>query len=124
EAVVVERRHMAEFALRHPIYNAVDRIVHIAGGDVTRHDLRDRQLQSSNSTFRNGAYDVALREDSGEGPAGAEDRQRTDTMLGEQLGRGGKIGSKIDAHDLAALCGKNGLYGHASSVRGHFASML
>jgi hypothetical protein len=35
-------------------------------------------------------------------------------MLGEQLGRGGKIGSKIDAHDLAALCGKNGLQAHAS----------
>ena len=24
-------------------------------------------------------------------------------MLGEQLGRGGKISSKIDAHDLAAF---------------------
>jgi hypothetical protein len=30
-------------------------------------------------------------------------------MLGEQLRGGSKIGSKIDAHDLATFCGKNGL---------------
>jgi hypothetical protein len=38
---------------------------------------------------------------------------RADTMLGEQFGRGGKIVSKIDAHDLVALGGKNALQAHA-----------
>jgi hypothetical protein len=104
---------MAKFALCHPLYNAVDRIVYVAGENVTRHHLRDRQLQNGNPTFRNSAYDVALRQNSGETPAGAQDHQRADTMLGEQLGRGSKVGSKIDAHDLATFCGKNGLYGHA-----------
>src|SRR5512132_4255067 len=65
------------------------------------------------SAFRHHADDVALRQNASEAPADPKDHQRSDTMLGEQLGRGGKIGGKIDAHDLAALCGKNGLQAHA-----------
>ena len=48
-------------------------------------------------------------------PSTPRDHQRANTMLSEQLGRGGKISSKIDAHDLAALCGKNSLQAHAPS---------
>ena len=70
DAVLVEHRHMAEFAFRHTVYDAADRIVHVAGGDVTRHHLRDWQLQNGTSAFRHRAYDVALRQNADEASAG------------------------------------------------------
>src|SRR6516162_2307260 len=52
---------MAEFAFRHALHNAADRIVHVAGGNFTRHNLRNRQLQTGTSGIRHRVHDIALR---------------------------------------------------------------
>src|SRR4030095_11429658 len=93
-------------------------IVDVTCKDVSRHRLLNRQVMNGASAFRHHADDVALRQNASEAPADPKDHQRSDTMLGEQFGRGGKIGSKIDAHDLAALCGKNGLQAHVGLRQG------
>jgi hypothetical protein len=72
EAVLVEHRHMAESVFRHAVHNAANRIVHVAGENITRHHLRDRQLQSGTSTFRYRAYDVALGQNAGKAPVDAK----------------------------------------------------
>jgi hypothetical protein len=58
EAVVLEHRYVAEFALRHPVYNAVDRIVDVTCKDVSRHRLLNRQVMNGTSAFRHHADDV------------------------------------------------------------------
>jgi hypothetical protein len=60
--------------------------------DVTRHHLRNRQLQNGTSDIRHRAHDVALRQNADEPPAAVEDHQRTDAMRGEQLRRRRQIG--------------------------------
>src|SRR6266404_6197442 len=124
EAVSIEHRHMAEFAFRHAIHNGVERIVHVAGGDVTRHHLRNRQLQSSTSDIRHRAHNVALRQNADETPAGVEDHQRTDAMRGEQLRRRRQIGCRLDADDVVALGAKNGLQTHARLRQADFVPIL
>src|SRR5262249_4452577 len=104
---------MPEFAFRHAVHNAADRIVHVAGGDVTCHHLRNRQLQNRNSDIGHCAHDVALRQNADEAPAGVEDDQHADAMRGEQLRRRCQIGCRFDADDVAALGGENRLQAHA-----------
>src|SRR6266446_3157064 len=118
EAVLVEHRHMAEFAFRHAVHNAADRIVYVAGEDVTRHHLRNRQLHNGTSDIRHCAHDVALRQNADEALAGVEDDQRTDAVRREQLRRRRQIGCRFDADDVAALGGKNGLQAHARLRQG------
>jgi len=68
---------MAKFAFCHALHDAADRIVHVAGGDITRHHLRNRQLQSGTSAIPHRAHDIALRQNADEAPVGVEDHQRT-----------------------------------------------
>jgi hypothetical protein len=108
---------MAEFAFRHAVHNAADRIVHVAGGDVTRHHLRNRQLQNGTSDIRHRAHDVALRQNADEAPVAVEDHQGTDAMRGEQLRRRRQIGCRFDADDVVTLGGKKQAPSRTTSYR-------
>jgi hypothetical protein len=113
-----------EICLRHPLYDAVDRIVYVAGENVARHHLRDRQLPNGNSTFRNSAYDVALRQNSGETPAGAKDHQRADTMLGKHLAAAARSAVKSMLTTSLPFAARMVFKVMPGSVRGHFTPIL
>jgi hypothetical protein len=103
EAVLVEHRHVAEFSFCHALHEAADGIVHVARGNITGHDLRNRSLQTSASDFRHRAYDVALRQDAHDPSVRVADHQRTYVVRGEQLRCRSNVGARFDADDPATL---------------------
>src|SRR5262245_32709707 len=111
---------MAKLAFRHAILNAADRIVHVTGGDVMHHRLRNRQLQSGISDTRHDAHDVALRQYADDAPAAVEHRQCIDAMRGEQLRRRPQVGCRFDGDDVTAPRSKNSFQAHARRLALHF----
>src|SRR5262249_40031367 len=83
--------------------NAVDRISDLTSGDISRHRLRNRHVMNRTTAFRHHAYDIALRQNAREPAVDPKDHHRSDAMLGEQLGCGGKFAARIVSKLMVAL---------------------